>query len=82
MKVNKKPTRCSKDDLFIGVSTCFGHHHAHHQQNSYKADNAHGVQHWSCCSRPEEKRWFGVHLLGLVSRKLYTIGVVGFVLFS
>jgi hypothetical protein len=33
----------------------------------YKADNAYGVQHWPCCSRLEEKRWFGVHLLGLVS---------------
>jgi hypothetical protein len=21
-----------KDDVFIGVSTCFGHHHAHHQE--------------------------------------------------
>jgi large-conductance mechanosensitive channel len=25
-----------KDDVFIGVSTCFGHHHAHHQENSTK----------------------------------------------
>jgi hypothetical protein len=29
----------------------------------YKADNAYGVHHWPCCSRLEEKRWFGVHLL-------------------
>jgi hypothetical protein len=34
----------------------------------YKADNAYGVQHWPCCRRLEEKRWFGLHLLGLVSR--------------
>jgi hypothetical protein len=34
----------------------------------YNADNACGVQHWPCCSRLEDKRWFGVHLLGLVSR--------------
>jgi hypothetical protein len=27
----------------------------------YKADNAYGVQHWPCCRRLEEKRWFGVH---------------------
>jgi hypothetical protein len=33
----------------------------------YKTDNAYGIQHWPCCSRLEEKRWFGVHLLGLVS---------------
>jgi hypothetical protein len=25
-----------KDDVFIGVSTRFGHHHAHHQENSTK----------------------------------------------
>jgi hypothetical protein len=31
-------------------------------------NNAYGVQHWLCCSRLVEKRWFGVHLLGLVSR--------------
>jgi hypothetical protein len=31
----------------------------------YKDHNAYGVQHWPCCSRLEEKRWFGVHLLGL-----------------
>jgi hypothetical protein len=30
----------------------------------YKADNAYGVQQWPCCSRLEEERWFGVHLLG------------------
>jgi hypothetical protein len=61
-----------------------------------KADNAYGVQPWPCCSRLEEKRWFGVHLLGLVSTNpnkctpnhlfssslLHTIRVVGFVLFS
>jgi hypothetical protein len=70
------------------------------------------VQHWPCCSRLEKKRWFGVHLLWLVSlystgraaadsrrrggsvcicwdwfhctalAVLYTIGGVGFVLFS
>jgi hypothetical protein len=34
----------------------------------YKADNAYSVQHWPCCSRLLEKKWFGVHLLGLVSR--------------
>jgi hypothetical protein len=33
----------------------------------YKTDNAYGVQHWLRCSRLVEKRWFGVHLLGLVS---------------
>jgi glycerol kinase len=33
----------------------------------YKADNAYGVQHWPSCSRLEEKRWFGVYFLGLVS---------------
>jgi hypothetical protein len=33
----------------------------------YKTDNVYGVQHWPCCSRLVEKRWFGVHLLGLVS---------------
>jgi hypothetical protein len=68
----------------------------------YKPDNAYGVQHWPCCNRLKEKRWFCVHLLGLVSvvkpivhteppllheptaarPVLYTIGVVGFVLFS
>jgi hypothetical protein len=32
----------------------------------YKTDNTYGVQHWPCCSRLEEKRWFGVHLLGMV----------------
>jgi hypothetical protein len=59
----------------------------------YKIDNAYGVQHWPCCSRLVEKRWFGVHLLGLVSTHLlhestaaqpvlYTIGVVGFIPFS
>jgi hypothetical protein len=31
-----------------------------------QTDNAYGVQHWPCCSRLVEKRWFGVHLLGLV----------------
>jgi hypothetical protein len=36
----------------------------------YKTDNAYGVQHWPCCSRLVEKKWFGVHLLGgLVSLK-------------
>jgi hypothetical protein len=25
-----------KGDVFIGVSTCFGHHHAHCQENSTK----------------------------------------------
>jgi hypothetical protein len=50
----------------IGVSTCFGHFHAHHQENSTKTDNAYGVQHWLCCSRLKEKRWIGVHLLELV----------------
>jgi hypothetical protein len=34
----------------------------------YKIDNAYGVQHWPCCRRLVEKRWFGVHLLGMVSR--------------
>jgi hypothetical protein len=38
-----------------------------------QTDNAYGVQHWPCCSRLQEKRWFGVQwfgvqLLGLVSR--------------
>jgi hypothetical protein len=32
----------------------------------YKTDNAYGVQHWLSCSRLVEKRWFGVHLLGLI----------------
>jgi hypothetical protein len=27
----------AKDDVFIGVSTCFGHHHAHHQENGTKS---------------------------------------------
>jgi hypothetical protein len=36
MKVNKQPTRCRKDDVFTGVSTYFGHHHAHHQEKSTK----------------------------------------------
>jgi hypothetical protein len=27
----------AEDDLFIGVSTCFGHHHAHHQENGTKS---------------------------------------------
>jgi hypothetical protein len=35
----------------------------------YKADNAYGVQHWPCCSRLEEMRWFDVHLLGMVSHE-------------
>jgi hypothetical protein len=58
----------------------------------YKIDSAYGVQHRLCCRRLVEKRWFGVHLLGLVSPLLhestaaqpvlYTIGVVGFVPFS
>jgi hypothetical protein len=34
----------------------------------YKTDNAYGVQNWPFCIRLVEKRWFGVHLLGLVSR--------------
>jgi hypothetical protein len=54
MKVNKKPTRYRKDDVFIGVSTCFGHHNAHHQENSTKP----------------------------TMPLLYTIGMIGFVLFS
>jgi hypothetical protein len=29
-----------------------------------KTDDGYGVQHWPCCSRLVEKRWFGVHLLG------------------
>jgi hypothetical protein len=64
----------------------------------YKTDNAYGVKHWPCCSRLVKKRWFGVHLLGLVSKVhteppllhestaarpvLYTIDVVGFIPFS
>jgi hypothetical protein len=27
----------AEDDVFIGVSTCFGHHHAHHQENGTKS---------------------------------------------
>jgi hypothetical protein len=27
----------AEDDVFIGVSTCFGHHHAHHQENCTKS---------------------------------------------
>jgi hypothetical protein len=26
----------AEDDLFIGISTCFGHHHAHHQEDGTK----------------------------------------------
>jgi hypothetical protein len=26
----------AEDNVFIGVSTCFGHHHAHHQENGTK----------------------------------------------
>jgi hypothetical protein len=26
--------RAVKDDVFIGVSTCFGHHHAQNQESS------------------------------------------------
>jgi hypothetical protein len=33
----------------------------------YKINSAYGVQHWPCCRRLVEKRWFGVHLLGMVS---------------
>jgi hypothetical protein len=40
-----------------------------------RTDNTYGVQHWPCCSRLEEKRWFGMHLLGLVSRLDVFIGV-------
>jgi hypothetical protein len=29
-----------KGDVFIGVSTYFGHHHAHHLVDSKKTDNA------------------------------------------
>jgi hypothetical protein len=38
----------------------------------YKIDNAYGVQHWLCCRRRVEKRWFGVHLLGMVSHEIKT----------
>jgi hypothetical protein len=47
----------------------------------YKTDNAYGVQHWPCGSRLEEKRWFGVHLLGMVSRLRKPDGGCGFVQF-
>jgi hypothetical protein len=36
MKVKKYPTRCRKDYVFIGDSTRFGHHYAHHQENKTK----------------------------------------------
>jgi hypothetical protein len=42
----------------------------------YKTDNAYGVQHWPCCSRLVEKRWFGVHLLGLVKPILLMMGMM------
>jgi hypothetical protein len=32
----KKVNQMQKDDVFIGVSTCFGYHHAHHQENGRK----------------------------------------------
>jgi hypothetical protein len=40
----------------------------------YKTDKTYGVQHWLCCSRLVEKRRFGVHLLGLVSRLYWILG--------
>jgi hypothetical protein len=55
----------------------------------YKTDIAYGVQHWPCCSRLVEKRWFGMHTEPPLLHEstaarlvLYTIGVVGFVPFS
>jgi hypothetical protein len=36
MKMNKYQLD-AEDDEFIGVSTCFGHHHAHHQENGTKS---------------------------------------------
>jgi hypothetical protein len=47
----------AEDDVFIGVSTCFGHHQCPSSGEWYKTDSAYGVQHWLCCSRLEEKRW-------------------------
>jgi hypothetical protein len=90
-----------KDEVFIGVSTCFGHHHAHHQENGTKPTTLmvystgravvdSGRRGGSVCTCWD---WFPqsqqVHteppLLpqSTAARPvLYTIGVVGFVLFS
>jgi hypothetical protein len=42
----------------------------------YKIDSACGVQHWLCCRRLVEKRWVGVHLLGMVKPFPTTLGMV------